>query len=330
MSDQFQQYDEIARRYEAAITAFNRTYIVRVPPPERAEVKGESIFVMVALALMVVASVIVSGSRTIVAFGGGVIGVAGFIMIECAIVAYAFIHTRTDYDAERHNSVKNRIKQGMWLAFFVGVSANIYAELKNNGVELSSFVDGAILVVLGLSAPVLAFIDGDVLGMYAVRGEQRQRKADEEYALALSKWHEGRMASWDREKGKWGIKVDVSAPRLDVQTDMPALSMSVQTDRQTDNRQTAHSGFGHNRTPDGQKRVIEYLTANPQDVALNLRDLGTAAGVNKDTASAGKKAWIALRRQQEQQAVSGELPEAKIEYVASTNGNGNGAHHDDE
>ncbi len=37
--------------------------------------------------------------------------------------------------------------------------------------------------------------------------------------------------------------------------------------------------------------MIAHLNANPQDARHPVRKLGEIVGVNKDTASAGRKAW---------------------------------------
>lgn len=275
MSDQT-SYDHIVERYEAAYAAFNRTYEIRTPPPQRVKVQRENTLVLLALTAMVIASVIVSGSRTIVAFGGGVIGVAGFVMIECTIIAYAFIGTRTDYDAAKHSSVKRRVRQGMWLAFVVGVSSNIYAELKSNGVELPSQVDIGILLVLAISAPVLAFISGDVLGMYAVKNEQRQRKADEEYTAALLIWNEARKASWDAQKARWGVKIEV-AREAPTPVEIPQV---VGNFRQLPT--IAHP------TPK-LKKTLAHLREHPEDMETESRALGARIGVSHTLVNEAKK-----------------------------------------
>lgn len=299
MSEQIESY---VSQYEAGYAGFRRTYEVRYPMPERVIIQGDNRLSLVALGVMVLASVIVSGSRTIAEFGGGVVGVSSFIMLEVGVVVYAFIRTREDYDAARDKSVKKLVNRGMWLSFGAAASANLHATLKQNGIDMPEVIDLAILVILALSAPTLALIAGDVFGMYAVKDAVRQRKSDDVYRVELAAWNEGLRLAWDANKSRWAGKLEVSNAtdrRADASAGNYTLSSGVlseqtqQTDRQTDGQTPARAGFGHNRTSDGQQRVIEHLNANPQDARLPLRELGKVIGVNKDTASAGRKAWQA-------------------------------------
>lgn len=286
------QYDGIALKHNAAYAAFRTIYEAKLPPPQMPQIERESIFVPIALVVMIVASVIVSGSRTIIEFGGGLVGVSAFVMLEGAIVAYAFFHTRTDFQESRIADVRRLAKIGLVLAFAVAVAANIHAVLKERGVDVDGRVNTAILIAVAISAPSLAFISGDIMALETMRNSYKARKVKDAHAAALTAWMDGLNAAWAREKGKWGVKVEVS--RADSQqTDSHLLSgVSVlSVSEQTDNGQTAHSGYGHTRTPDGQAKVIEYLNINPDHAKMPSRELAKLIGVGHDTANKGRNTW---------------------------------------
>ena len=289
MSGSLVQYDEFAAKHAAAYAAFCTIYERENPPPVQPVVERESVFVPIAVVVMVLASVIVSGSRTVAEFGGGLIGLSAFVMVECGIVAFAFFRTRTGFTNKRMDDVRKLATLGLILAFVVGVGANIHAVLKAEGVGISDTVNTLILVLVGFSATTLAFISGDIMAVETLRNTYLVRKAQTDYQVALSEWRDGMNRAWDSRQKKWGIRVE----KLSDETDkLPAPSTpSVYTDRQqTDSRQT---GFGYSRQPSGAQTVVDWLTQHPEDAELPLRELGTRAGVNKDTAAKGRRAWQA-------------------------------------
>lgn len=293
MSGDLQRYDDWQARYERAYAAFKSTYEIRYPPPERQTVKRENTGAVLALAALVVASVIVSGSRTIGEFGGGLIGVAGFVMIEIGIVAYAFIRTRVDYDDTRHQSVKRLVSVGMWLAFIVAVFANVHSTLKAGGI-LPDWLDTVVLLVLGFSAPVLAFISGDVLGMLAVMDASRSRRADREYLDALRIWSDGLNASWNAQKQRMGVSLPSATSAVDGQNASQNIALSARTPLRTDANERGHGfGAGYERRHDARDKVRVYLLENPEAFNLTVRELAEAVGVGKTVAAAVRKELLA-------------------------------------
>lgn len=268
MTDELQHYDDWQSRYERAYAAFKRTYELRYPPPERAITKRENTGAVIALAALVLASVIVSGSRTIGEFGGGVIGLAGFVMIEVGIVAYAFIRTRVDYDDTRHQSVKKLVGMGMWLAFFVAVFANVHSTLKAGGV-LPEWLDTIVLLVLGFSAPVLAFISGDVLGMLAVMDASRARRAEREYLDAMKLWADGLNASWNAQKQRMGVGAPSVQP-----VQVNSLNAAVNERSELEPRTySANSSTGYTKRMDAKTVIREFFESNPDKLNARLDDL---------------------------------------------------------
>lgn len=284
MSEQnaLSQYDDIALKHNAAYAAFRTIYEAKLPAPVMPQVERESIFVPIALVVMIIASVVVSGSRTIVEFGGGLVGVSAFVMLEGAIVAYAFFHTRTDFQESRIADVRRLAKIGLILAFAVAVAANVHAVLKSKNVETSEWVNTGILILVAVSAPTLAFISGDIMALETLRNAFKARKAKDTYQAELAAWSKALNEVWAREKSKWGVKVEVSRPDSP-QVDNFQLSSAVRpVDMDTDGRQFA-TGQGYNKRTDARAMIWTHLEQNPRDAELKVRELAEKIGVGKST-----------------------------------------------
>jgi len=308
MSSELTQYDEMATRHNAAYAAFRTIYEAKSPAPTMPTVERDSIFVPIALVVMIVASVIVSGSRTIIEFGGGLVGVSAFVMLEGAIVAYAFFHTRTDFQESRINDVRKLAKIGLVLAFAVAVAANIHAVLKERGVDVDGRVNTVILIAVAISAPALAFISGDIMALETLRNSHKTRRVKEAHQKALTEWMDGLNTAWTREKSRWGVKIEVS--RADSPTmDSPQLSSAVRpadmdtdtdgrnystgqgynkrtdartADMDTDGRNYS-TGQGYNKRTDARTAIWAHLEQNPPDAELKVRELAEKIGVGKST-----------------------------------------------
>lgn len=274
------QYDELATRHNAAFAAFRTIYESKLPVPVMPDVERESIFVPAALVIMIVASVLVSGSRTIVEFGGGLVGVSAFVMLEGAIIAYAFFHTRTAFQESSMENVRKLAKIGLILAFTVAVFANVHAVLKDKAVIVSTWVNTAILVSVGISAPTLAFISGEIMALETMRNTYRLRKAKEAHRKALAEWSEVLNASWAREKSKWGIKIEVSKSVPDSIPSIPLERNGMENQVSLPSR----SILGHSKQPQASAIVRDYLDANPDAIQIDPRDLAVQLGVGKSTA----------------------------------------------
>lgn len=284
MDTNLTQYDRFAAKHAMAYAAFCDIYQREKPPPSMPSLDRESVFIPIAIVVMVIASVIVSGSRTVLEFGGGFVGLSAFVMVECTIVAFAFFRTRTGFTDKRIDNVRKLATLGLILAFIVAVAANIHAVLKSEGIFISDTINTLILALVGFSAPTLAFISGDIMAVETLRNTYRVRKAKADHAVALAEWRAEMNRAWAKSQSKYGIRVERLSDEIDK---LPVPS--VYSDRQqTDSRQTGH---GYSRQASGAQMVVDWLTDHPEDAGLTVRELGARVGVNKDTASKGRRAW---------------------------------------
>lgn len=280
----YQAYDHFVEQHEAAYAAFKAIYVQKSPPPERQKAKREHIISLIALGFLVSASVIVSGSRTIAEFGGGVVGASAFVMLELGIVTYAYVRTNSsDLETNRENVLK-LLKRGLWLAFLVALAANLHHTLKGEGFQ-SEIVDVVIAGLLAIGAPTLALISGDVAAMLVAMDRASQREADALYDQALADWKDSLNASWNANKSRWGIRIEVEPEPVrlssaDGQT--RALPADVRPSDQADGRGHA-TGQGYNKRTDARTTVQAHFDAHPEDVNLTVREIAEKLGVGKTT-----------------------------------------------
>lgn len=281
-------YQHFAEQHNAAYAAFTAIYQQKNPPPIKTDAKKENWFEVIILGVLVAASVIVSGSRTIAEFGGDFVGIAGFVMLELGVVAYAYIRTSKYYDKARHSSVKDLLTRGMWLAFTVAIVANVHATFKANGIEFAP-VNIVIFLFLAIGAPTLALIAGDTLAMLVVTDKFRQRDSDKAYDEAVKIYLEEMNALWKREQAKWGVTIKVEhSNSVSITRDMSIvhpsnrpMDMSIgQNERPA---LPAASTLGHTKVSNASELARVYFGEHPEALDMPARELVDVIGVGKST-----------------------------------------------
>lgn len=282
-------YDEFAQQYEAAYRAFATTYELRMPRPVAPRRHISNVGVLVALAVMLIAQVIVSGSRTIKEFGD--VGVAAFIMLELGMVAFAFIRTSRNYTPDRKRFVMRWVEVGLVISFLVLLSGNIDATLKSKDIHLPGMVNLIIQLAIAVSAPVLAFITGDVLGMYGAMQAYERKEARMKYEQAAAEWGAGLARAWNAQKKQWGVKIEVQREPVRIRPELPATSSAVRpADMDTDGRGHG-TGYGYSKRTDARTQVWTYLDENPQAADMPVRELAEVVGVGKSTVAEVLRDW---------------------------------------
>lgn len=274
------RYDDLANRHDAAYDSYERIYAKQHPMPIKPKSVGIDGVVVLTLILLVAASVIVSGSRTVIEFGGGFVGGSAFVMLELGIIGYAYIGAKRD-PKNHDRTVKRLTRFGIVMAFIVALSANIHATLKQHGVIVAFEIDTAILLFVAISAPTLAYIAGELLGIEAVAGNRRQSDVAAEYARQMMEWRDGLNRAFDSRKGRLGVRVE-----MEPEPALPAPSVSVQRP----NGQSGH-GHGYVRESKASVTVRQHLDSSPQDASLTVRELAEKIGVGKSTVATVLKQW---------------------------------------
>jgi hypothetical protein len=274
MSIQISQFDELAVRHNAAMAAFRTMHEARHPLPTEEKIARDnvSLIIVIALAIVMVAAVIVSSSRTIDEFGGGAIGLTAFVMIEGGIMAYAFFRARRNASKDRLAKTVRWATAGLILTFIVGLGANIDASLKHQSIVLPQWVGTTIHLLVALSAPTLAFISSDVLAIELMATDIKRREAKENHRLALEEWWTGFSRSWAVQQKNWGVKVEMERPIFS--NGIPLESSGMLPSKST---------LGHTKKPDAAKRVKDYFAENPDAIHQNPLEIAAYLEVGKST-----------------------------------------------
>jgi hypothetical protein len=269
-----QQFDDFAIRHNAAMAAYLTIYEARNPRPQKEQISRDvvSLIIVIALAIVMIAAVIVSSSRTIDEFGGGLIGATAFVMIEGGIMAYAFFRARRTASSTRLKSTIRWATAGLILTFIVGLGANTDASLKTRGVHLPEWVSSTINILLAVSAPTLAFISSDVLAIELMATDIKRRESELKYKSDNDLWWEGFNRSWNSQQKNWGVKVEVEQPRK-------MLSMNVHEQHEQEKKALSP----------GVIQAIEWLRVHDPENALTVREAAKQAGISVGTMGTAKK-----------------------------------------
>jgi len=271
-------YDEYAARHAAAYTVFRQTYELENPRPDIVTITRDivSLIIVLALTIVSIASIVVSGSRTIEEFGGSFIGAIAFVMIEGGIMAYGFFIARRNASKERLRNTVKWAMAGLVLTVIVGLGANADAVLRGHGIVLPSAVTIAINLLVALSAPTLAFISSDVLAIELMATEIRRREAANEHEKKARKWQKDLNVAWSKQQRSWGAKIEISKPISQQQT---AAQLPAEIDV------NLRKFTSIDRPSPKLKQAIEWLREHPEHITTESRKLGELIGVSHATAN---------------------------------------------
>lgn len=283
--DKIQKYRDYAREYNEGLAAFRLTYEARTPPPEMSEVKQDrvSLIIVCALSVVMVASIIVSSSRTIHEFGGDVIGTMAFVMLEGGLVAYSFFRARRNSSMSKLEDARRLATYGLALAFIVAIGANVDSVLSSHGVHIPQEVNTVINLLVAVSAPVLAFISADVLALELMAVEIKRQHAVTAYEKQYREWLDGLARSWAVQRPNWGIKIEVEPPK-----ELPSGEVSAMSDK------TGQTGQKRTKAVSASDRVRAHLDSTPDDVGLSVRELSEKIGVGKSTVATVLKEYVTV------------------------------------
>lgn len=312
-------YQAHAKRHEQAYLSFTQVYELENPKPKAPAIHAGLPWLMLPFLVIAVSGIALSALRTAPIFASIARPIVGeqmanweaalaVIVIEFTMVVLRYVMVIQSVQDGKELHLARWMQAGFWLAFGVAVVANIYSSvvhleaLKN----ITAVMDVVVALIVGVSAPVLAFISGDVLASLYARAEIVRKRMSGEHRELLAVWSDTKERRWSARQSSYGVKIHVdslSATRLSAHTDsgqtpdiQTRQSVPVLSD-QTPNRQTIPAASGYNRTPDGQRRVLDHLAANRADAALSSRVLAkkieeqTGVSIGHDTVAKALKSW---------------------------------------
>lgn len=301
-NQQYQEvYSDVAERFEEAYSAFRRTYEMMQPPPVMpANAERVLGWKQAGMFLGLLGSVIVSASHTIPIFVGSTnitpltifIGIAVFVMVEVGIIVFAYSSTEQQHKTREdiRNRVKHYTRNGLYFIVTVAIAANVVYVIEHNitipnDAVIQSTWNGVRVVIflaVGLSAPVIAFLTGEILAVDVLEHQSRFSKNVEKYQAELAEWQDGLNRSWSSQKKKWGANIDIDSRVKRLASD---ASETVSSERPIGRT----SGQGYAYASDASETVRTYLLDNPDDMKLSVRELAEKIGVGKSTVAAVRK-----------------------------------------
>lgn len=181
------------------------------------------------------------------------------------------------------------------VAFVGALAANLHSVLST--VENGDIGGVIVGVIVGSLPPLVAALSGAVYVRMHRANSRARYEADSAYREDMKVLDSVILTAYKK------YEKEASALVLSAQTDSrqtARLSSSVLSD-QTDNRQTLPAASGYERTPDGQRRVIDFLTEYPDAAQMPSRHLAarieevTGVRIGHDTANKGRNAWAQQR-----------------------------------
>lgn len=268
--NELMQFDMLATKHLAAYNAHATIFEGRNPRPQLQKVQRDlvSMIIILALALVMIAAVIVSGSRTVNEFGGDtvglktLIGLTAFVMVEGGIMAYAFFRARRTISKKRVEETVKWATAGLAFTVIVGLGANVDATLREHSVMLPDTVRLGLNLLVAVSAPALGFISSDVLAIELMALDFKRADALKEYNKALEKWQAALNTEWKNQQKNWGVKIRVEQP---APAQLPGeISSNLIKFNQNSRR---------NKPSPRLQKALDYLGAHPEDLTTAPREL---------------------------------------------------------
>lgn len=307
MSNQSTDYSTIANQVNEAFAAYRETYSQTNPPPDLQKVARKHAqnnrLIYRVLGALVASSMVVSGSHTVPVFADSLpsatptliklmVSVAAFIAIEVAILVYAYQRVEKAHadNPNMSKDVQRLMGYGLLLAIAVALGANVYSVLKphmtGEGLkQVWDMVSIIVAVLVGISAPVLAFIAGELFGLLTVEARERKATILTEYDQLTEGWESALRDAWARDRAKWGARVSVERPAFPTNPSVSTVPMELpmETDGSKGDSSPARSTLGHSKVPDAAEKVRRHLEEHPADLHMSGLKLAQFLGVGKST-----------------------------------------------
>jgi hypothetical protein len=270
---------------QTAYDVWSSAYEAQFPRPPKPPPFAGRPWLMIPFGLIAVSAIILSALRTAPIFQkiaeplvgaslSGLEAALALVVIEVSLVITRYmmvLHANETHtlDVQRLNVWMMR---GFWLAFFVAVGANIYASVAHVILEIPSLapalpvIDLAMATVVGVSAPILAFISGDILAMLWITSEKRRADLLASWEESVSDWNNRRDRRWERDKSR-------------LESPVVVRELSPQIPEKTETRSKRDILFDHFRE-------------HPESLTLSAREIERLTGVSKSYVAPIRKEFL--------------------------------------
>jgi len=287
-----QIYEQHAERHEKAYAAFTQIYALERPKPQPPRWYEGLPYQMIPFSLIAIAGILLSALRTAPVFQSTAEPIVGetlsyaeailaVIVIEVFVVVgrYTWVLLNAQDGESNVGEVKAWMRAGFWFAFAIAAIANLYASVSHLPIlaVVKPILDLIMAVLVGLSAPVLAFISADILGILWARSDRRRTELRQAFEDAMNNWFEGRENSWNARKKDYGLKLVVADATasfavhsvnrsLNGANEQPSLPYSGNDPLNRVNEQSEHgTGSGYTKNMKAPDLLREWLLTYQAD-----------------------------------------------------------------
>ncbi len=198
--------EEFGDQQIEAFGIHKKLYAQQHRPPKRRTTSMGDALVYLALFLLTIASITVSGFHTIPTFlstiGGSsldeVKAIATFTMLELGILTVSYIRTHDAFHKKTRQTM-NVSRRGAAigiLLLLIAVGINLRDVLINEGIFINKIANTSIFALVGIAAPLVAWQFSELLAFYTLKSEiEHQGRVDE--------WESGLLRSFNANKRKY-------------------------------------------------------------------------------------------------------------------------------
>jgi hypothetical protein len=189
------------------LDSFKKLYAKSNKPPQRRKSGFMDAVVLFGLLAVTVASLVVSAAHTIPTFLDTLgdedinryVPIATFTMVEFGIIFFTFVKTRDKFIRQEHHEINVGYRTLFMIVYLVAVGAgiNLRSVLLNEEIFIYRVANILLFSFVGISAPLVAFVTGDLLAFFVVQNDMT-------YSAKYREWEAGLNRSWNSRKGRGG------------------------------------------------------------------------------------------------------------------------------
>jgi hypothetical protein len=293
MTDQFDQYTQLAQTETQLHRLFCAKYEAENPKPEKPSVAsikkvGFDFYLML---LVTIAAIIMTAMRTASIFFRAAAldgeapfftatqAVASMIAIEGALVVYALMRAR---DAKKVSDVWMAVGIGLTLVIsvFAGLAQSITL-VENLSSVLSQYFTYFLALVLGAGGSVVAYIDGHVTGQRLAKVNIDYQQSLKDFDIEMSQYAEAMNLAWKHSDEYKVARSGIKGIAQDVQKVFKALNIE-------------HVERPRRNSAGATDRVVKFLneTYDATGEVPGVREISRELDVSVGTASSARRDWL--------------------------------------
>ena len=286
-----------AQLYEAAVTTHRRHYErTHTKPATPSRLSGLPFFawfmITIGVSAALIAAIKTGGVFYHTAHGApllkAVVAMLAMVVIDASMGGLSFFWSswQAKRSANHAKEVTSVLKFTLIFTFCIQIIGGVYSTLTAVdvlSVAVLSWLDVAIALATGLSAPIVALTVGHIVAVIMSEQDARFVEDMDTYNKAIAEYEQAVIEDFEANPRKWlqMVKAPATVQQLPASVQSQGVqSRSIERSNEHDGRSTG--GY----TVDAKDKVRAYIAANPDALRLSRRQLALAVGVSLGTAQA--------------------------------------------